>query len=74
MTSKTKSTLVEVKLTGKKIFKEDCSQHWKDNSRRLWISSMFLGTMFLYSARSTVPLCMAAISKELSWDKFTDVS
>jgi len=66
---------VEVKLLQKhKSIEEDTSEHWKDCGRRLWIFGMFLGTMLLYSARSAVPLCIAAMSRDLSWDKLTDVS
>lgn len=71
------SSSVQVKLPAKdigKLVKEDAVEHWKGVSRHLWISAMFLGTMLLYSARSAVPLCIAAMSRDLSWDKFSDVS
>ncbi|XP_048581408.1 solute carrier family 17 member 9-like isoform X2 [Nematostella vectensis] len=45
---------------------------WPDEKKRIWIASMFIGTMLLYSARSAIPLCMAAMSKDLTWDKEAD--
>ncbi|KAK3743844.1 hypothetical protein QZH41_011850, partial [Actinostola sp. cb2023] len=69
----TTTSRMEVKLKGNELLKEDMSaDYWKNGSRRLWIASMFLGTMFLYAARSAVPLCIAAMSKEMSWDKEAD--
>ena len=56
----------------KNLDKEDEDQ-CQGGERRVWIMALFLGTMFLYAARSAVPLCIAAMSKDLAWDKEADV-
>ena len=48
--------------------------HWPQSRRRIWILAMFCGTVFLYAARSAVPLCIAAMSRDMNWDKEIDVS
>ncbi|XP_031565730.1 solute carrier family 17 member 9-like isoform X2 [Actinia tenebrosa] len=51
---------------------KELNDQWQGGKRRVWIMAMFVGTMFLYAARSAVPLCMAAMSKDMSWDKEAD--
>ena len=48
--------------------------HWPVGRRKVWIVAMFCGTLLLYAARSAVPLCIAAMSVDLKWDKELDVS
>ena len=37
--------------------------------QKLWIATMFTGCATVYAARTAVPLCIVAISKEMNWDK-----
>lgn len=52
--------------------KGDAGFQWPEEQRKYWIVAMFCGTLLLYAARSAVPLCMAAMSSELKWDKEID--
>lgn len=54
--------------------KGDTGIQWPEEQRKLWIVAMFCGTLLLYAARSAVPLCMAAMSSDMNWDKEIDVS
>lgn len=49
-------------------------QTWPEESRKHWIVAMFCGTLLLYAARSAIPLCLAAMSSDMNWDKEIDVS
>jgi sugar phosphate permease len=70
-----KTARLYIKMKDFESLNEDLDvNQWQEGKRRVWIAAMFLGTMFLYAARSAVPLCMAAMSKDLSWDKEADVS
>lgn len=51
----------------------DAAFQWPEDQRRCWIVAMFCGTLLLYAARSAVPLCMAAMSSDMNWDKEIDV-
>lgn len=52
--------------------KGDTAFQWPENQRRHWIVAMFCGTLLLYATRSAVPLCMAAMSSDMKWDKEID--
>lgn len=54
------------------ILKGDAEPQWPDDQRKYWIAAMFCGTVLLYATRAAVPLCMAAMSSDLNWDKETD--
>lgn len=54
--------------------KSDSGFQWPEESRKHWIVAMFCGTLLLYAARSAVPLCLAAMSSDMNWDKEIDVS
>ena len=54
--------------------KGDITFQWPEEKRKYWIVAMFCGTLLLYAARSAVPLCMAAMSSDMNWDKEIDVS
>ena len=54
--------------------KGDAGFQWPEEQRKYWIVAMFCGTLLLYAARSAVPLCMAAMSSDMNWDKEIDVS
>ena len=56
------------------MHKGDTAFQWPENQRRYWIVAMFCGTLLLYATRSAVPLCMAAMSTDMNWDKEIDVS
>ncbi|KAL9978518.1 hypothetical protein ACROYT_G016044 [Oculina patagonica] len=47
-------------------------QTWPEESRKHWIVAMFCGTLLLYAARSAIPLCLAAMSSDMNWDKEID--
>ena len=51
----------------------DTAFQWPEERRKYWIVAMFCGTLLLYAARSAVPLCMAAMSSDMNWDKEIDV-
>lgn len=51
----------------------DAAFQWPEDQRKCWIVAMFCGTLLLYAARSAVPLCMAAMSSDMNWDKEIDV-
>lgn len=53
--------------------KGDAAFQWPEEKRKYWIVAMFCGTLLLYAARSAVPLCMAAMSSDMHWDKEIDV-
>lgn len=54
--------------------KSDNGFQWPEESRKHWIVAMFCGTLLLYATRSAVPLCLAAMSSDMNWDKEVDVS
>lgn len=54
--------------------KSDNGFQWQEESRKHWIVAMFCGTLLLYATRSAVPLCLAAMSSDMNWDKEIDVS
>ena len=56
------------------MHKGDTAFQWPENQRKYWIVAMFCGTLLLYATRSAVPLCMAAMSTDMNWDKEIDVS
>lgn len=62
-----------IKMKSLLTAEDDLNNQWQGGKRRVWIMAMFVGTMFLYAARSAVPLCMAAMSKDMAWDKEADV-
>ena len=43
--------------------------HWNGGEKLKWMLTFFVGNVLLYSARSTMSICVPAISKELSWNK-----
>lgn len=43
------------------------------SERKLWLTSLFLGTAALYSTRTVMPLCIVSLSKEMNWDKMQSV-
>lgn len=66
------SVPVRLKIDMNEKSKGDAGFQWPEEQRRYWIVAMFCGTLLLYAARSAVPLCMAAMSSELKWDKEID--
>ena len=54
--------------------KSDSGSQWPEENRKHWIVAMFCGTLLLYATRSAVPLCLAAMSSDMNWDKEVDVS
>ena len=68
------SVPVRLKIDMNEKSKGDAGFQWPEEQRKYWIVAMFCGTLLLYAARSAVPLCMAAMSSELKWDKEIDVS
>ena len=54
--------------------KSDNGFQWPEENRKHWIVAMFCGTLLLYATRSAVPLCLAAMSSDMNWDKEIDVS
>lgn len=54
------------------MHKGDTAFQWPENQRKYWIVAMFCGTLLLYATRSAVPLCMAAMSTDMNWDKEID--
>lgn len=70
----TTSEPIRLKIDMNEKSKGDAGFQWPEEQRKYWIVAMFCGTLLLYAARSAVPLCMAAMSSELKWDKEIDVS
>lgn len=62
-----KRDLNDANLKGDTLFQ------WPDDQRKYWIVAMFCGTVLLYATRAAVPLCMAAMSSDMNWDKEIDV-
>lgn len=52
--------------------KSDSGSQWPEENRKHWIVAMFCGTLLLYATRSAVPLCLAAMSSDMNWDKEVD--
>ena len=50
---------------------EDSSSlfHWNRRSRLKWTGVLFFGSIFIYSVRSSMSICVSAIGKELGWNK-----
>ncbi|XP_013421814.1 solute carrier family 17 member 9 isoform X1 [Lingula anatina] len=42
---------------------------WNRREKYIWVLTLFTGCSVLYTARTVMPLCVVAISKELKWDK-----
>ena len=75
MTSSSPSSPIRLKIDmGTDDRKGDTAFQWPEEQRKYWIVAMFCGTLLLYAARSAVPLCMAAMSSDMNWDKEIDVS
>lgn len=42
--------------------------------RKQWAAGLFTGCAVLYACRTVTPLCVAAMAKEMGWDKTQSVS
>ena len=43
--------------------------HWDDNSRTKWTGMLFIGSVLVYSSRSSMSVTVTSIGKELGWNK-----
>uniref|UniRef100_X2ATU3 Major facilitator superfamily (MFS) profile domain-containing protein n=1 Tax=Capitella teleta TaxID=283909 RepID=X2ATU3_CAPTE len=48
---------------------DQSGRFWGRYDKRMWLGSLFMGSMMLYASRTAMPLCTMAISSELGWDK-----
>lgn len=65
---------LKIEMDSERRKSSDGGFQWPEESKKHWIVAMFCGTLLLYATRSAVPLCLAAMSSDMNWDKEIDVS
>jgi Holliday junction resolvase-like predicted endonuclease len=73
----TKKTVVSIDVKGlkKNKFSPDINQvYWSKRQRKIWVASLFLGSVVLYVTRVAGPVTVVAMGQDLGWDKTVAVS
>ncbi|XP_028408605.1 solute carrier family 17 member 9-like [Dendronephthya gigantea] len=67
----TKKTIVDLDSKGfKDKFTTDVHQiYWSKRQRKIWVASLFLGSVILYVTRVAGPVTVVAMGQDLGWDK-----
>lgn len=61
--------LVRIVSSDKKKKEEDTNEHWDGEIKWKWNIIYFVGSMLVYSARTSMSVCVAAVSIEMGWSK-----
>ena len=48
--------------------------YWSKRQRKIWVASLFLGSVMLYVTRVAGPVTVVAMGQDLGWDKTVAVS
>lgn len=72
----TKKTTINIDLKGfKDKFTTDTHQiYWSKPQRKIWVASLFFGSVILYVTRVAGPVTVVAMGQDLGWDKTVAVS
>ena len=72
-----KKTIVDIDAKGliKNKYNTDIEQVcWSKRQRKIWVASLFLGSVMLYVTRVAGPVTVVAMGQDLGWDKTVAVS
>ena len=72
-----KKTVIDLDAKGvlKNKFSSDIEAvYWSKRQRKIWVASLFLGSVMLYVTRVAGPVTVVAMGQDLGWDKTVAVS
>ena len=69
-------TIVDIHDTKgvKKVNVDVNNVYWSNRQRKIWVISLFLGSVMAYLTRVSGPVTVVAMGQDLGWDKTVAVS